>query len=149
MLLSQIWIFFCSRQRPKCTILYSQWPYVTQWFQRGILWMKQKFTTKLHLQVLSHIKLSFWYIYIFVIIPNLKSIWTSLDVILFSFSLDERALVLAAKQFGYNFTTRTPESVTVDIVRKPRFVSRTFIAQNYFSVFGRGIVQFLVNSSDD
>ena len=71
------------------------------------------------------------------------------DVILFSFSLDERALVLAAKQFGYNFTTRTPESVTVDIVRKPRFVSRTFIAQNYFSVFGLGIVQFLVNSSDD
>ena len=147
MLLSQIWIFFCSRQRPKCTILYSQWPYVTQWFQRGILWMKQKFTTKLHLQVLSHIKLSFWYI--FVIIPKFKIYLDITDVILFSFSLDERALVLAAKQFGYNFTTRTPESVTVDIVRKPRFVSRTFIAQNYFSVFGLGIVQFLVNSSDD
>ncbi len=37
---------------------------------------------------------------------------------------DERALVLAAKQFGYNFTTRTPESVTVDIVSQ-RLMAQT------------------------
>ena len=104
--------------------------------------------TKIHYQasspgVITHKMIFLVYLSLFKIYLDIT------NIILFSFSLDERALVLAAKQFGYNFTTRTPESVTVDIVRKPCFLLRTFIAENYFSVFGLGAVEFLVNSNND